>query len=305
MIGKIALVTGAHGFIGRHVARAIAYQGYEVRAIGHGTWGRDEWRQWGISEWHPADVTIDSLITYAGEPDLIVHCAGSGSVAFSMSHPYQDYQRTVATTHSVLEYIRTIRPDTTLVCPSSAGVYGFATTMPIKPDATLNPVSPYGVHKKIAEDLCRCYGKHFGVRSALVRFFSIYGVGLRKQLIWDACTKIAAGGLTFNGTGEETRDWLHVEDASSLMIHAARYANTHCPVVNGGTGQALTISTVVSAIAEEIGAPRPTFSGIVRPGDPPHYRADISDAIAWGWDPARDWREEIRTYVRWFKAGAQ
>jgi len=53
-----------------------------------------------------------------------------------------------------------------------------------------------------------------------VRLFSIYGVGLRKQLLWDGCRKLMAADLVFSGTGHETRDWLHVEDAATLLIRS-------------------------------------------------------------------------------------
>ena len=303
---KRVLVTGAYGFIGRHVARELSRQNYEVRAIGHGAWSRGEWQNWGIADWYPSDITIESLITYAGEPDWIFHCAGSGSVAFSMSHPYQDYQRSVSTTHAVLEYIRTVHPAAALVLPSSAGVYGLAERMPINVNEVLNPVSPYGLHKKMAEDLCLSYGKHFGVRTAVVRLFSIFGVGLRKQLLWDACSKIAAKNAIFSGTGNETRDWLHVEDAAKLMVFAAQNASPNCPIVNGGVGKATSISEVVNAIVEDIGSTQiPIFSGASRPGDPLHYLANISEALAWGWIPIQNWRDNIRSYVHWFKDGAQ
>ncbi len=306
MVLRKALVTGAYGFIGRHVARSLASDGFEVRAIGHGLWGRDEWRNWGIIDWHLGDVTLDTLITYGGEPDLIFHCAGSGSVSFSMASPYQDYQRTVATTHCVLEYIRSVRTAAALVLPSSAAVYGITQATPISVNAPLEPASPYGTHKKIAEDLCRSYGRHFGVRSLLVRLFSIYGIGLRKQLLWDACNKIAAGDLKFSGTGDETRDWLHVEDAASLMIHGAQHAAARGTVINGGTGDATRIAAIVGAVAEDLGSPQPPhFSGNARPGDPAHYQADVDQAIRWGWKPTRHLRDEIRLYVRWFKDGAR
>ncbi|MER8871748.1 NAD-dependent epimerase/dehydratase family protein [Mesorhizobium sp. M0814] len=299
------LVTGAYGFVGRHVARAVARQGAEVIAIGHGSWSREEWRDWGIAQWHPTDVTIEALATYGGAPEAVFHCAGSGSVAFSLSHPYQDYQRTVATTHSVLEYIRTSHSDAKLVLPSSAGVYGVATVLPTSVEAPLHPVSPYGLHKKLAEDLCRSYGRHFGVRSAIVRLFSIYGTGLRKQLLWDACAKLTQGEARFGGTGEETRDWLHIEDAAALMIAAADHGSASCPVVNGGTGEATSIKAILHTIADEFGAQLDLdFSGQARPGDPAHYQAEIAEALAWGWKPTRRWSDETRAYVRWFKEGA-
>jgi UDP-glucose 4-epimerase len=162
------------------------------------------------------------------------------------------------------------------------------------------------LHKKLSEDLCRSYGRHSGVRSALIRLFSIYGVGLRKQLLWDACNKIANGDFSFAGTGAETRDWLHVEDAAALMIQAANHAAADCPVVNGGAGEATSIASVVGAIAKAFGNHQPpTFSGISRPGDPIHYQADISEALAWGWSPKRRWQDEVPAYVRWFQDGAR
>ena len=304
-MAELALVTGAYGFVGRHVARALAARGAHVIGIGHGSWGRDEWRRWGVAEWHTADVSVDTLTTHAGEPDLVIHCAGSGSVAFSMTHPLQDWQRTVGTTLAVLEYLRLQRPAARLVIPSSAGVYGKAQRMPILTSEALAPVSPYGVHKKMAEDLCRSYAQHFGVRSALVRLFSVYGIGIRKQLLWDACMKLSQGPATFAGTGLETRDWLHVDDAAQLLLVAAEYASAECPVVNGAAGVAVSIHEVVQLIAAHFGSDaQMAFSGATRAGDPTHYQADVSDALAWGWAPQRNRVAEMNAYVDWFRGGA-
>lgn len=302
-MAEFALVTGAYGFVGRHVARALAARGTHVTGLGHGSWGRDEWRQWGVAEWHTADVSLDTLTTYAGEPDLVFHCAGSGSVAFSMTHPMQDWQRTVGSTLAVLEYLRLQRPTARLVVPSSAGVYGVAARLPIAVGDELAPASPYGVHKKMAEDLCLSYGRHFGIRSALVRLFSVYGIGIRKQLLWDACRKLSEGAATFAGTGFETRDWLHVEDAAQLMLSAAAHAASACPIVNGGSGSAVCIRDVVALIAGRLGADY-SFTGSARAGDPSHYQADAEQALAWGWSPQRVLDVELGAYVDWYRSGA-
>jgi UDP-glucose 4-epimerase len=120
----LVLVTGAHGFVGRHTAKYFAKQGWTVIGMGHGTWSRDEWSHWGLKEWRSCDITLENLLCFGKSPEAIIHCAGSGSVAFSMSHPYLDYQRTIGTTLSVLEFIRLHLPSAKLVYPSSAAVYG-------------------------------------------------------------------------------------------------------------------------------------------------------------------------------------
>jgi UDP-glucose 4-epimerase len=300
-----ALVTGAYGFVGRHAARHLAREGWRVTALGHGGWSREDWRAWGLDDWHAADVTLETLVTYGGEPDLIVHCAGSGSVGFSVTHPYQDFQRTTQTTIAVLEYARLHSPDARVVLPSSAAVYGTVRELPIRETAALAPVSPYGVHKRLAEELCQSYAASFRLRVAIVRFFSVYGSGLRKQLMWDACRKLAAGEAQFAGTGDERRDWVHASDAAELLACAAEHASVDCPVVNGGSGTSTSVREVVSRLAAEFPhAGAPCFTGTARPGDPDHYQADPARAHALGWRPRVALEQGIAQYVEWFKAGA-
>jgi UDP-glucose 4-epimerase len=299
------LVTGAYGFVGRNVAKQFAGAGWTVVGIGHGSWARAEWRQWGISEWHTADITIDALLTYAGSPDVIVHCAGSGSVGFSLTHPQQDFERTVDTTVAVLEFVRLHAPHARVVYPSSAGVYGVAAKLPIVESDPLAPVSPYGVHKKIAEEVCCSYAQYFGVSVAIVRLFSVYGIGLRKQLLWDACTKIHSGENVFFGGGLETRDWLHIDDAASLLMSASQHSSITCPIVNGGAGLGVSVRDLLSELFicfDRNYAPQ--FSGVSRGGDPLHYIADISSLDSWGWHPKTPWQEGVREYAEWFKKDA-
>lgn len=302
---KNILVTGAFGFVGRHVARSAARAGHMVVGIGHGSWTRSEWREWGLSEWHSADVTLNSIVSYAGEPDLIVHCAGSGSVGFSMCNPAQDFDRTVVTTRDVLEYVRLHRPATKVVLPSSASVYGDARVLPISTDAPLKPVSPYGLHKRMAEELCLAYKRHFAVRVAIVRLFSVYGIGLRKQLLWDACDKLSRGSASFGGSGDETRDWLHVDDAARLLLAAGHMEFAEIPIINGAAGTGVPIRFVVETLARALGgSAQICFSGISRPGDPVHLVADISGARQLNWRPEQTLDEGLALYAEWFRGGA-
>jgi UDP-glucose 4-epimerase len=271
--------------------------------LGHGVWTRDEWRSWGISEWQTVDITLENLMTYAGRPQAIVHCAGSGSVVYSASHPHQDYLRTVATTSAVLEFARLHAPEAGVVYPSSAAVYGQARRIPIPETAELTPVSPYGVHKLMAEMQCRMYARQFGTRTAILRMFSVYGNGLRKQLLWDACSKLRRGEIRFHGTGAEQRDWLSISDAANLLVLACGFASPECPIVNGGTGVGVQIADVIGEIATAFGRGKDVeFSGKRREVDPAAYVADISAALARGWKPAVSWREGVRAYIDWFRA---
>lgn len=301
-VNDIALVTGARGSIGRNVAVALAHKGWTVHGIGHGDWGVEERLSWGIQRWNENDVSLAALRSLDIRPDLIVHCAGSGSVGASISDPYVDFRRTVSTTADLLEFVRGECPQATLVYPSSAAVYGIAEHFPITEDAPLRPASPYGVHKRLAEELVRDHARLFGLNAAIVRLFSIYGEGFRKQLLWDACRRICADETEFFGTGLETRDWLHVSDAGELMIRAADNAGPHCPVVNGGSGVAVTVADVVGELFDLMGKnDRPVFCGTERHGDPRDYQADISRAVAWGWRPSIDWRAGLSRYAAWFR----
>jgi UDP-glucose 4-epimerase len=302
---KQALVLGAAGFIGRYAALALHDAGYIVTGIGHGGWSTQDQRAWGVERWHASDITIEALTTYAGMPSVLVQAAGSGSVAFSMTHPVQDYSRSVSTTLAALEFIRTEATDCKLILPSSAAVYGNVSTLPIGVTHPLIPLSPYGAHKVIAEDLCRSYGRSFGVRSAIIRLFSIYGVGLRKQLLWDAYHKLKAREPNFFGTGGECRDWLHVADAADLIVTAVQHASAEAPVVNGGTGISIANRDVLAWMAASLGGGcEIQFSGTHRGGDPVGHQADITEAAAWGWKPRRYLQSEISAIIDWIKGGA-
>jgi UDP-glucose 4-epimerase len=299
---RTILVTGANGFIGRHVSREAALQGDRVIGIGLGEFKGETWRDWGLSDWHELEVTVANLDDSSPTPDVVVHCAGSASVPFSLQHPAEDFHSTVTTTLEVLEYLRACAPQAALVYPSSGAVYGRAAAIPIHEDSRRDPISPYGFHKKITEDLCRSYGQSFGIRTAIVRIFSAYGNELRKQLLWDACRKADLGDGYFAGTGRESRDWVHVEDAARLLLIAADHADTSAVTVNCSTGQDVAVENILAVLFESLGASvRPVFTGSPRSGDPERVAGDASRAREWGWAPQRSWQDGVREYARWYR----
>ena len=188
---------------------------------------------------------------------------------------------------------------------SSAAVYGRFGTLPLREDTPLRPVSPYGVHKRIGEDLCRLYGAQFGVPALVMRLFSVYGAGMRKQLLWDAGQRVRSGEPSFGGTGKETRDWLHVEDVASLIERAHEMASGKCPVINGGTGIGVSVAQILGELFSGLGSiGQPQFTGRRREGDPETLVADTSRALATGWRPKIAWKDGVRDYAAWFREAA-
>ena len=108
---------------------------------------------------------------------------------------------------------------------------------------------------------------------------------------------------SFFGTGDETRDWLHVRDAAVLMATAANHAFSDCPVVNGGVGVGVTVKEILDELFSCFGrTDKPLFSGSARSGDPAHYVANIKNAASWDWQPEVAWRDGLKEYVSWFKS---
>lgn len=297
---KTVLVTGAAGFLGRNVARQLREQKAEIHAIFNSPPVLED--RMGLASWQSGGVTMETLEKLPAGIQCIYHCAGSGSVAHSLSHPNQDFQNNVCITQMVLDYARR-QKDVSVILPSSAGIYGAADILPISIDTPQRPVSPYGMNKLMGEMLARQYATYFDVPVAIVRLFSIYGPELRKQLLWDACNKLIKGEASFFGTGAETRDWLHVTDATTLLLKAAEIASTTAPTLNGGSGESVSIKTTVSGLAQRLGNNHNIqFNGVTRAGDPQHYAADIREALALDWQPQISFESGLDEYVAWFNS---
>ncbi len=301
-------ITGAQGFIGRHLAARLAEEGHSVYGIGHGRWPQSEAAKWGVRRWLNGDIhssNLQQLLQDEGAPDYIFHLAGGSSVGAAIASPYEDFARTVATTAELLDWMRLETHTTRLVAISSAAVYGAGHTGPVSEDQARLPFSPYGYHKLMMENLCRSYAVSYGVPVVVVRLFSVYGSWLKKQLLWDICAKLASGArqLELGGTGEELRDWTDVRDvvrALELMMGLSIEANT-MPMINIGTGQATSVRAVAARVLEcwpksaEL-----EFNGLSRPGDPFSLVADstILRSMGFGWGISVD--RGIGDYVQWY-----
>lgn len=296
------LITGAYGFLGRNVAKEFKNNNCYVVGIGHGKWDRDEYTKFGIDDWHETTITFEALLNINKNFDIIVHCGGSGSVGFSWENPYEDFQKSVQSTLSILEFIRLQNTSCKLIYPSSPAVQGNLGHVKIKEDMVSVPVSPYGFHKKIAEEICLSYHNNFKIDIGIIRYFSIYGNGLQKQLLWDACKKIyKSNKATFFGTGKETRDWIHVSDAAALLYTFSKNLNGF-DVINGGTGIETPIDEIIDQLCFNFNKDITVeFNGNNKEGDPLHFWADTRKGNVLGWKPKILLKDGLQEYVNFFK----
>ena len=300
-------ITGADGFIGRHLGHLLVGQGKYVCGLGFqdgGLTGGVPYADWAVGG---IDCELlDGLAARQPAPDVIFHLAGGSSVGASLADPLSDFRNTVVLTATVLDRMRLAAPRARLVLISSAAVYGSGHDGAIAEGAATHPYSPYGAHKLVAEMLCQSAAENFGTDFVVVRPFSIFGAGLRKQLLWDVCTRLTAGptSLELGGTGEELRDWMHVGDLAAILARVAARDVAAGSILNAGTGHAVTVKTIVSWLVEAfgMGGLPVSFSGKSRPGDPARLVADVRRLGALGIAPPADSRAAVEAYVAWFRA---
>jgi len=313
MTNSVVWVTGARGFIGKHLAGALAKSGAIVLGLGHGAWPERAAASCGLSNWLNGDISpsnLNDLRAASGRPDAVYHLAGGSSVGAAIANPREDFVRTVASTVELLEWARQESPETQLIAVSSAAVYGSGHDGLIGEAARINPFSPYGHHKAMMESLFKSYGATYGTASVIARLFSVYGPGLRKQLLWDTCCKLALKppSIELGGSGDEIRDWTYVGDAVAALIALTRSASAQATVVNVGSGRGTSVREIaqclVGASHDAIGGMRTeiVFTGRSRPGDPFSLIADVSQLNALGVHCEHTARVGIQEYVDWFAA---
>lgn len=308
MIMPNVLITGARGFIGRHLAAWLAGQGHSVSGIGYGDWSEQEFVDWGLGTWVNAGVSADSLDRareLSGPPELVFHLAGGSSVGRAIADPEEDYSRTVTSTSELLAWMQRQPLAPRLVAVSSAAVYGAGHAGRIIEDAVLNPFSPYGENKLKMEEMCREHAARFGLKVAIPRLFSVYGVELRKQLLWDLCNKLAASGeIELGGNGDELRDWTHISDVVRGLALVGDLASEQAPIFNLATSIGTPVSEIALMLAsswDRTAASRISFSGQSRAGDPFSLVADTERISAQGFQALTSVRDGIAEYVDWFR----
>jgi UDP-glucose 4-epimerase len=293
---KSVLVTGVAGFIGRYVARHFSEQGWFVIGIDNSP--PENAPLSNLSAYHRLQLPNSALSSLLQQesPQVCIHCAGRASVGLSITDPTADFYASTVLTFEVLNALRLNAPSCRFILLSSAAVYGNPETLPVSEAQLPAPISPYGFHKWQCEQLCLEFAKIYHLPTACLRIFSAYGPGLRRQVLWDMCRKtIAENSLTLQGTGKESRDFIHALDIARALSVVATSAPMQGEVYNLGTGQEVAIAKLAHIVLNALDAECiPQFDGVVPPGTPLNWQADISKLKAL--------ERGVTTFANWCRA---
>jgi UDP-glucose 4-epimerase len=301
---KSVLITGVSGFIGRYAARYFAEQGWTVIGLDSST--PENAPIANLQHYYSTRLPGDNLpnILQQHQPDVCIHCAGRASVNLSVSDPAADFYGNTALTFELLNALRQSAPTCRFIFLSSAAVYGNPETLPITETQTPNPLSPYGFHKHQAEQLCAEFSKIYNLPTASLRIFSAYAPGLRRQVLWDICRKaLTQDRVILQGTGQESRDFIHALDIAKALMAVATSAPMTGEVYNLASGREVTIAelaTLVFGALDHQG--ELSFDGIVPIGNPLNWRADISKIESIGFTPNVQLEQGVKVFTNWCRA---
>ncbi|MEM4736743.1 MAG: GDP-mannose 4,6-dehydratase [Nitrososphaeria archaeon] len=292
------LVIGSKGFIGSHCV--------EYFSARHEVWQCDIVVDYTTPRYlliDPTDANYHDIFSQNAY-DVCINCSGAASVPDSLRNPQRDFYLNTYTVFRQLDALRLCAPNCKYIHISSAAVYGNPVYLPIDEKHPLNPLSPYGIHKKVAEEIVREFCMHFSVKACSLRVFSAYGPRLKKQLFWDLYQKQRTSVEIFlYGTGKETRDFIYITDlveAMECVIHNASFCGESINVANG---KEYTVEYVARTFYRILGKKRikVNFTKQERKGDPSQWRADIIRLKQLGYYPRISIEEGIENYIRWLK----
>lgn len=285
-----ALVTGVAGFIGSTLAGRLLDEGATVTGIDC------------FIDYYPRSIKERNLASLTGRPgfsfvestiqaaDLggllhgtthVFHLAAQAGVRKSWGSDFQIYTvNNIEATQVLLEACCRF-PIERLVYASSSSVYGDRAAIPMREDALPQPVSPYGVSKLAAEQLCYLYWSNFQVPTVALRYFTVYGPRQRPDMGFHKFLRAAHRGepIAVFGDGEQTRDFTFVADAVSATIAAGK-RGTPGAVYNIGGGSRVTVNHVLDLVGRVVGKPVVLRREPEQKGDMRDTYADTSRARA-------------------------
>ena len=280
-----AFITGAAGFIGSTLADTLLAQGADVvgldcftdyypRAVKERNLsGARAHARFRFVESRIQDADLAALLA---DRTHVFHLAAQAGVRTSWGRDFAIYTvNNIEATQVLLEAVRNVPSIERLVYASSSSVYGDDVPMPMREDARVQPVSPYGVSKLAAEHLCHLYHVSYGVPAVSLRYFTVYGPRQRPDMGFHKFVRATILGepLTLFGDGAQTRDFTFVTDAVAATIAAAT-RGVPGRVYNIGGGSRVSMTDVLEMIGRVAGR-RPLIHGdSAQKGDMRHTYAD-------------------------------
>ncbi len=252
------LVTGAAGFLGSALANRLAREGHQVR-------GYDD-----LSAGDPSRLSADVLFTRGDvtdrpklwtllqEIDCVYHLAAKVSVPESILYPREYNIINVGGTVSVMEAMRDVGVRRVILI-SSGAIYGDQGQQPLVESAPPNPGSPYAVSKLAAEHYVHTIGALWGIETVALRVFNAYGPGqplaaAHPAVVPHFLRQVSHGGsMVIHGKGEQTRDFVYLDDVVAAMVAAASAPTINRSVINIGSGTETSIQALGQSVLEAAG----------------------------------------------------
>ncbi len=301
-----ALVTGGAGFIGSNVVQLLLERGAEVTVLDNLSTGYRSNVPTDYVRFIEGDILDRQRLEQAASgAEVIYHLAASVGNLRSIRDPVADSMVNVIGTIYVLEAARAVGARK-VVYSSSAAIFGELKHLPIREDHPIEPDSPYGASKLAGEKHCLAYYKIHGLQTVCLRYFNVYGIHQRYDAYGNVIPifttlLLKRERLSIYGDGEQTRDFINVRDVARANVLAGE-SETVNGAFNLGSGNSITINTLVRLLEEASGLKADYVYAPRRPGEVLHSLADIraiGDAL--GFRPEVEMGEGLRDYVAWMR----
>lgn len=302
------LVTGGAGFIGSHIVETLIENGHSVRVLDNFSSGfrsnLDSVHDSASLEIVEGDVRNMELVSrLVTGIDGIFHQAALVSVQQSLEQPALSFNINVSGAVVVLESARLARVKR-VVLASSAAVYGNSATPPLPEGAQIEPLSPYALDKCSMEHYAAQYHRLYALETTVLRYFNVYGPRQSSASPYSGVISLFSDhirrgkGITVFGDGEQSRDFVHVQDVARINVTAMmkRYAGFR--TYNVGSGRETTINALIGMLSDIAGSHVPVSYTPARTGDVHRSCADIHLACTeLGYQPLWDLMRGLRSLV--------
>jgi UDP-glucose 4-epimerase len=304
------LITGASGFLGAAFGEAAAAAGHEIVGIGRNAQKPLHWP----GEYRRADFdspfALERLIRETA-PECVAHFAGTASVGESFQTPAGDFENSTGLWFRLLDAIRRSDSRPLVALASSAAVYGSPEMLPTPEAAPRAPESPYGFHKLLSEQVAEEFAHCFGFSIVSLRFFSVFGAGQRRLLVWEIFEQLRRGMPTvrLKGTGDERRDFLSSAEAAAAaagVLAACVGQEAGFWPVNIASGASVSVREVAETLRTCAGSEAEfVFGREELRGNPAHWQADVGrlQQLLPDWRPA-SFPKSLAACVQSWKSGS-